>query len=121
RDLLEAAVRRLVRAMIEADRYARKVVEQGFELLVEQRQPVLLARIAVAGADGLIERIIARRAAEQLDVARAKELLGLRAERHLAHRHQRQLLHRLGRALRRHVERLDRLQRVTEEIEAYGA
>ncbi len=106
-DLLEAALGRFIAAMIEADRHARQIVEQRLEVIVEQRQPVLLARIAVAGAHRLVQRIVAGVAAEQLDVARAEQLLGLLAERDLAHRHQRQLLHRLGRALRRDVEGLD--------------
>ena len=107
--------------MVEAHRHAWQVVEQRCQVIVEQRQPMLLARIAVAGADGLIQRIIAGVAAEQLDVARAEQLLGLGTEGDLADRHQGELLHRLGRALRRHVEGFDRLQRVAEEVEAHGA
>ena len=119
-DLLEAALGRFIAAMVEADRHTRQIVEQRLEMIVEQRQPMLLARIAVAAADRLIQRIIAGVAAEQLDIARAEQLLGFLAERDFAHRHQRQLLHRLGRALRRDVEGLDRLQRVAEEVETHG-
>ena len=115
-DLLEAAVGGFIAAMIEAHRHARQVVEQRCQLIMEQRQPMFLPGVAVTGADGLIQRIIASVAAEQLDVAGAKQLLGLGAEGDLADRHQGELLYRLRRALRRHVEGLDRLQRVAEEI-----
>ncbi len=120
-DLLEAALGGFVAAMVEADGHAGQIVEQRLEVIVEQRQPVLLPRIAVAGAHRLVQRIVVGGAAEQLDVARAEQLLGLLAERDLAHRHQGELLHRLGRALRLHVEGLDGLQRVAEEVEAYRA
>src|SRR5665647_3601539 len=74
----------LVRAMIEADGHTRQVIEEGFEVVVEQRQPMLLAGVAVAGAHRLIERVVGG-AAEQLDIARAEKLLGLLTESDLAH------------------------------------
>ncbi len=120
-DLLEATVGGFFAAMIEAHRHVRQVVEQRCQLIVEQRQPMLLSRVAVTGADRLIQRIIARIAAEQLDVAATEQLLGVGAEGDLADRHQGELLHRLGGALRRHVEGFDRLQRVAEEVEPHGA
>ncbi len=119
-DLLEAARHRFLGAVIEGEERARHIVEQSFEMLVKERQPVLLARVAPPGAHGLVERIVAGRAAEQLDVA-APEKRGRRlAEGDLRHRHQHELAHRLRRALRVGVERLDALDRVAEEIEPHG-
>ena len=43
--------------MIEADDAVRQIVEQGLEVIVEERQPVLLALIAPAAGDALVERI----------------------------------------------------------------
>ena len=105
--------------MIEADGRLRRVVEQGFEALVEQRQPVLHAGIALPGAHGFIERIGAGRRAELLDVAAAEQLLAGLAQRHLADRHQGQALHELAGALGLGIEGLHLLQRVAEEIEAH--
>src|SRR6185295_1785448 len=64
-DQRQALADRLLGQMVEADGGARRVVEQRFEALVEQRQPVLHARIALAGADGLIQLILRGRRAEQ--------------------------------------------------------
>ena len=118
-NLLKAARHRLFGEVIEAHGHARQIVEQRLQVVVEQRQPVLLARVALPRADGLVERIVAGRAAKQLHVAAAEELLRLLAECDLAHRQQRELLHGLRRALRLHLEGLDRLQRIAEEIEAH--
>ena len=49
-DLLEAALGGFVAPVVEADGHAGQIVEERFEVIVEQRQPVLLPRIAVAGA-----------------------------------------------------------------------
>ena len=104
--------------MVEADLGVGHVVEQRLQVLVEERQPVLHAGAAVAGADRLVERIVAGGAAEQLDVAAAEQALRRLAERDLADRHQRELLHGPQRALRLGVEGLDVLERVAEEVEA---
>ncbi len=86
-----------------------------------ERQPVLLAGMALAGADGLVERVVARRAAEHLHIARAKERRRRLAERDLGDGHQHELAQGLRGALRVGVEGLDALDRVAEEIEAHRA
>ena len=118
-DQLEAPPHGFVRPMVERDRRPRDVVDQRIELVVEQRQPVLLPWIAITRANCLVERIRRGRAAEQRDITPAEQRRRLLAECHLAHRHQGQLLHRLLRALAHRIERLDALQRVAEEIEPY--
>ena len=62
---------------IEHERRVGEIVEQRVQLFVEQRQPVLHARIAAALADGLIERIVAARRAEGRDIALAEAADGL--------------------------------------------
>ena len=62
---------------------------------MEERQPVLLALIAPATADGFIKRIIARIAAEEFNIARPEKLGGCIAKRNFADRHQGEFLHRL--------------------------
>ena len=106
--------------VVEADGRVAHVVEQRLQLVVEQRQPVLHAGIALSGADGLVERVLGRGRAERLQVFAAKALLRLAAERHLADRHQGEPLHDLAGALRLGIEGLDVLQRVAEEVEAHG-
>ena len=116
----EPLLHRLLGQVVEADGRVADVVEQRLQVIVEQRQPVLHAGIALSGADGLVERVLGRGRAERLQVVAAKALLGLLAERHLADRHQGELLHDLARALRLGIEGLDVLQRVAEEVEAHG-
>ncbi len=109
---------RLVGQVIEADGRLRHVIEQRLQMLMEQRQPVLQARIALAGADRLVQRVLRRHRAEHLDIAAPEALLRIGPEGRLADRHQGQLLHDARGALRVGVERLHLLQRVAEEVEA---
>ena len=81
---------RLARQMVEDDRRVRQIVEQRLQPLVEERQPVLHAGEAPALADRGIERVVARRRAEGLDVVAAEAADRLRRQRDLAHRLQRQ-------------------------------
>ena len=94
-NLREALLDRVVRHVIEADAGAGQIVEQRFEFGMEQRQPVFLPDVAAAVADRFVQRIVARRAAEQRNVARAEQRRRRVAERDFAHRHQRELRHRL--------------------------
>ena len=80
---------RLARQMVEDDRRVGQIVEHRLQLLVEERQPVLHAGKAPAFADRGIERVVARRRAEGLDIAAAEAADRLRRQRHLAHRLQR--------------------------------
>ena len=50
--------------VVEADRCAVEVVDQGFHRRVEQPGPVLHAGVAAAGSDADIERVVPRRGAE---------------------------------------------------------
>ena len=74
----------------------------------------------MAGADRLVERIVARHRAERRDIALAEAALGLRAIGEFAHRHQDEFLDDLSRALGLGIECLDALDGVAEEVEPYG-
>ncbi len=104
--------------MIETDGRLGHIVEQGLEALVEQRQPMFHARVALPGADRLIQRVGARRRTELFDVAAAEHLLAGLAQGHLGDRHQGEALHELAGTLRFRVEGLHLLQRVAEKVEA---
>ncbi len=119
-DLVEAAAHGFVGLVIETHLGAGQIVEQRLERLVEERQPVFLPRMTPAGAHRLIQRIVSRVPAEQLDIALPEQRRRSLAERHFGDRHQHQLLHELHRALGLRVERLDAFQRVTEEIQPHG-
>ena len=121
RDQLQTLGHGLVGQVVEGHGGVADVVEQRLQALVEQRQPVLHAGIALAGADGLVEGVLAGGGAEGLDVGAAEALLGDLAEGHLAHGHQGEALNDLARALRVGIEGLDVLQRVAEEVEPHGA
>ena len=118
-DLVEAAAHEFVGLVIETHFRAGQIVEQRLERLVEERQPVFLARMTPAGAHRLIQRIVPGVPTEQLDVALPEQCRRPLAECHFGDRHQHQLLHELHRALGLRVERLDAFQRVTEEIQPH--
>ena len=118
-DQLQALRHRLVGQVVEADGGVGQVVEERLHVLVEQRQPVLHAGIALAGAHRLVERVVGLHRPECLHVAAAEQLLDRLAEGHLADRQQADALHDAGGALRVGIERLDVLQRIAEEVEAH--
>ena len=108
-DLRVPFVDGLIGQMIEADRRVGRIVEQGLQLLMKQRQPMLLTGIALTCAHSLVKRIIARGGAEQCHIVLPEAALGVRSESDFAHRHQHDFRHRLQRALRFDVEALDAL------------
>ena len=69
---LEPCLADFIGLVVERDRRLGKVVEKGLERLVEQRQPMLHARVKPPGRDRLIERIVARYGAEGFAVAGAE-------------------------------------------------
>ena len=85
-DELQPRIPRLFGLGIEADKRARKIVEQHIETIVEQRQPMFHALVLTTGGDRLVKRIVARHRAEQLHVTLAKLAPHLRPQRKLAHR-----------------------------------
>ncbi len=95
-----------------------EVVEDGCQLVVEQRQPVLHARVVAAGGDGFEQRVVGD-GAELAKIAGAKALARGRIEQHLAHRAELDRGEPVGGALGCRIEAADRFQRGAEEVEAH--
>src|SRR5689334_25442875 len=94
----------LLSLIIERDTGRGQVVEQGLELLVIKRQPMLHPDIAPAGADRFVERVVGAGRPELLAVARAEAAHRLVVEQHLADRAQYRLLELAGRTLGQSIE-----------------
>jgi len=94
------------------------IVEQGLQVIMEQRQPVLHADMALTGRHRLVEDVVAGDIAEQLAIAAAEARDAVLGQKHFAHRQQHDLVARAGRALAHGVERADRLEAVAEQVEA---
>jgi hypothetical protein len=119
-DHRQALVARFGGLVIDPDqRTVGQIVEQGRHPLVEQRQPVLEAGAAAALADGVVERVVARRA-ELGDIASAEPRDALGVQQRLADRQEIDLLQLLGRALGLGIEGADAFQRVAEQVQAHG-
>lgn len=63
-DHLEPRLKYLVGLVVERNRGQREIIEQCLEMIVEQRQPVLHARMAPSFGDRLVKRVGAGRVAE---------------------------------------------------------
>ena len=118
-DHLQPRGQHLVRLVIQADRGARQIVEQRLHPFVEQRHPVLHARMSAAVRDRQIDRILGRRLAEDVPPARAEAGDRIRVERHFGHRPQGQALPAIGAALGAGIEDADRFDRVAEQVEPH--
>src|ERR1700730_11938963 len=117
RDRLEPVVADLVGLMVEREPRTGQVVEQSLQLLIIERQPVLHADIAPAGADRFVEQIIGAGSAELLAVARAKTPDRRVVEQYLADRPQGRCLDIAGGTLTQRIEAANALQPVAEEVE----
>ena len=117
-DQLVARREGLGRLVVRRHQGAGTVVEQRLHVIVEQRQPVLDADMALAGRDRLVEQVLARDVAEQLAIAAAETLDALRRQQHFADRQQYDLVAVAGRTLAHRIEGADGLQRVAEQVEA---
>src|SRR5438270_9571176 len=84
---------------------------------MEQRQPMLHADMAAAGADGFIEMVGRLLGAEHSAVAGTEALDRLLIEKNFRYRLEIDGISCAGRALRHGVELADPVQRITEEIE----
>ena len=103
--------------VVGRDHRFRAIVEQRLEMVVEQRQPVLHADMALPRRHRLVENVLAGHAAEQFAVSTAEAFDALGRQQHLADRKQHDLVAVSGRALAHRIERTDRLQRVAEQVE----
>ena len=103
-DLLEPVMPHRIRLVIERDRGLGQVIEHGLQALVIERQPMLHADIAPAGAHRFVERIVVGDGAELLAIARAEAADRRLVEQHLADRPQHRALERAGGALGQRIE-----------------
>ena len=119
-DELRTLGRRLSGRVIGDDPEALEVVESGFQVIVEERQPVLHAGIAAAFRHGLIEGVLLGRRPEEGEIVLAEVADGVRRQRHLAHgvEIQRACLSRGSLACR--IEGPDGLQGIPKEVEPDG-
>ncbi len=118
-DRRQPLARGILGQMLGGERRARQIVEQRFQLVVEQRQPMLHAGIAAAFAHRFVQQIAGRGGAEFGDIAGAEAADGFGDELEFGDRHQIEPAQRRLAALRLRVEGADRLQRVAEEIEPH--
>src|SRR5664280_1260821 len=105
--------------MLERQRRIGEIVEHAFERIVEQRQPVLHARIAAARAHRFVQQIVWGGCTEFRHIAGAEAADGFGDELEFRHRHQIEPAQLRFAALRLRIETADGLQRVAEEIEAH--
>src|ERR1700730_11856977 len=117
RDRLEPVVADLVGLMVEREPRTGQVVEQSLQLLVVERQPVLHADIAPAGADRFVEQVVRAGGAELLAVTRAEAPDRRIVEQYLADRTQCCCLDIAGGTLAQRIEAANALQRIAEEVE----
>ena len=118
-DHLKTRGQHLISLVIQADRGAGQIVQQGVHAIMEQRHPVLHARMAAAVGDGQINRIGSRILAEQVPPAGAEAGDAVFAQRHFRNRPQDQFFPFAGASLAGGIEHLDGLDGVAEHIEAY--
>ena len=118
-DQLVARLEGFAELVVGRDDRVGAIVEQRLEMVVEQRQPVFHADMALPRRYRLVEQILARDIAEQLAIAAAEALDALRRQQHFADGQQHDLVALAGRELRHRVERADRLDRVAEPVEPH--
>ena len=117
-DHLEPGGQHLLVLVVEADRHAGKVVHERLHAVVEQRHPVLHARMAPAVGDGEVDRVLGRFRTEQLAPPLAEAADAVAVERDLGHRAQHEAVDPCRAALGGGVEGADALDLVTEQVEA---
>src|SRR5665213_2240976 len=74
--------------MLKRQRRTRQIVEQSFQRIVEQREPVLHAGIAATLAHRFVQQVVRRASAELGDIAGAEAPDGFGDELEFRHRHQ---------------------------------
>ena len=95
----------------------RQEIEQGFQALVEQRQPMLHALESITCRNRFVERVVGRDGAEMLHILLTEEPARLFALGGFRHRQQREIFYRCDCSLRVGIERADRFERVSKEIQ----
>ncbi len=116
-DHRQALVASGVSEVVERDQRALgQIVEQGFELGIEQRQEVLHAAPPPAFADRRVQGILGG-GAERRAISLAEASDRVRVEKHLRDRHELDRIEPPGRALGHRIEGADGLEHVAEQVE----
>ena len=118
-DLREALVGGFFGQRLDSDGRCAEIVEQRFQALVEQRQPMLHAGVAAALADRFVEHVVGGCCAERRDVTGAEQPDGVRGELKLGHGHEIERAQVGVGALRLRIKTADRFQTVAEKIEPH--
>ena len=116
----EAGVPRLLGLVIETDDRVGQIVREGLEAAVEQRQPVLHAGMAAAGAHRFIERVLVGDGAEEFAVAGAEAGDRGLVEEDLGHGLEIDPVALVGGSLAEGIEGAHAVQFVAEEVESQG-
>ena len=117
-DRFTAAAKRLVGGGIANDEIIlTEMIEQGFQPLFEQRQPMLHPRHPAPFGQRLVKRVLGRGRAELLAIAGAEALDAVGVEQGLGSGHQGEGVRLVGRSLVGGVEAPDAVDLVPEEIE----
>ena len=107
----------LVHLVVQRHAGAGGVVEHRLQPLVEQRQPMLHARMLALRAHRLVERVFLEHGAERRHIARAEPLHGSPVDRHLVEGRENKPRHLADRGLAFRLEAPDRFNHVAKEIE----
>ncbi len=116
-DLRQPLVGGFFRQRLDGERACLQIIEQRFQMVVEQRQPMLGAGRPAAFAHRLVEHVVGRGGAESRHIAGAEPPDRFRRELKLRHGHEVERAQLVGRALGVRIEAANRFQRVAEEIE----
>ena len=117
-DQFEPRLPRLLDLRSEENDRASGIVEQRVQPFVKQRQPMLLAGVLAAGADGFVERIVIGDRTERRDIARTEAADRIGIERRFSRGQQRHRVLRAAGALGFGIEAPDGFELRTEEIES---
>ena len=118
-DLHEALAGGVLGERLQHQGRTRHIVKQRVQAIMEQRQPMLHARMAAPLRHRLVEHVVAVRRAEGGDIAGAEFSDGFGRELEFSHRHEIEPAHVHDGALGLGIEAADRLQRIAEEVEPH--
>ena len=120
-DGLESLIQGVVDGGVPRNHGSGQIIEQGLQLLVEQREPMLHPHVPPAGGDGLIERIgLPGHGAEATAVSAAEPRDRLLVQKGFADRPQLEGPDARHGALGKGIERANALQFVPEKVETEG-
>src|SRR5215210_2126452 len=114
-DLLEALAGGILALRLDRNRRTIEIIEKGIHPILEQRQPMLHARMTATFTDSLVQGIVTSRRTERRHIAHAKTADRLRNELEFRNRDQIERAHIQVRALGFRLERTNGFQAVAKE------